>query len=336
MLTEAEKLHPDNPVMSYYLGWHYFRNGNQEAAIDEWEGYLIKYPDTPWSDVIQQQLTLIKVNQSAAYARITAKQDPMTLSHKINPNRITVFNFQDRSFTRFDGLSKGLADLIIHDLSKIQKLKVVSRLRMQSLVHEIQVGESAIADRDSARRISTLLLAGYAVWGEFTDTSQTNLNVLVHVTETSQGTEIAEFNVKGSVDNLGILEKHIVSEILRCLNLNKNNIPPQALESMKRNFFTDSNAFMVYSKGLEYFDKRAFSQAKEAFKNAAEMDGKFYLARQAAAITPKDTLFPTSIEPELNLMTDEPQEFTQDFILPYTGIDEAQDRMVLDVWRWME
>lgn len=335
-LTETKKQHPDNPVMSYYLGWAYFRNGRQEAAIDEWEAYLKKYPATPWADLINRQLTLVKINQSAAYAKITAQQDPMDRRLKINPDRIVIFNFLDRSYTGYHPFSKGMADVIIHDLANVPGLRVVSRLRMQALVHEIQVGESSVADSETAYRIGRLLLAGYAVWGEFTDITETRMTFQVHMTETEHGTQVADFTVTGAIEEPGLMEKDIVSEILRNLRVLKNNNELQIPQSLNRPVSVNSKAFMAYARGLDYLDQRDFIRAKEAFKNAVQLDGKFHLAQKAAAVTPEGTMIPTFIEPELFAPEPEVKRYVQDQNLPDTGINEAQDRTVLNVIKWLE
>ncbi len=331
ILVKAKKEYPGNHAISYYLGWTYFIEGNQEAAIDEWDSYLKKYPDNDWAKIIRQQLTLIKVNQSAAYARKTAKQDPLSLSGRIKQNRVVILNFKNRSYSGLNGLSKGLAQLIITDLSMVTQLKVVSRMRMQALIHETQLEQPGIVDRETAFKIGRLLLSGYAVWGEFTDISESDLDILVRITETSSAKEIGKLKAKGPMAKFNMLEKKIVFSILSSLNIKKENLDPMVLLSINRNHFNDFSAFMDYSKGLDFLDKRQFEKAKEAFKKAIRTDPTFKLAKRALTLTPRDTIFPTFIEPEIFPIEKEPQKSISIQRLPDIDIDAAHEQMLMNV-----
>ena len=64
-------------------------------------------------------------------------------------------------------MAKGLAAMIIADLSKVPGLKVLEREKVQLLVNEAKLGDSGLADRASAVRSGRLMRAEKVVVGNF-------------------------------------------------------------------------------------------------------------------------------------------------------------------------
>jgi TolB-like protein len=64
-------------------------------------------------------------------------------------------------------MAKGLAAMIIADLSKVPGLKVLEREKVQLLVDEARLGSSGIADPRSAVRTGQLLRAEKVIVGNF-------------------------------------------------------------------------------------------------------------------------------------------------------------------------
>jgi TolB-like protein len=83
------------------------------------------------------------------------------------PGSIAVQAFVNQGDPNYRAMAKGLAAMIIADLSKVPGLKVLEREKVQLLVEEVKLGESGLADRNSAVRSGRLMRAEKVVIGNF-------------------------------------------------------------------------------------------------------------------------------------------------------------------------
>ena len=67
----------------------------------------------------------------------------------------------------YNPLSKGLADMLITDLSKIKSLKIVEREKLESLLKEIDLGDGKFIDPNTAQKLGKGLGAEYILTGSF-------------------------------------------------------------------------------------------------------------------------------------------------------------------------
>ena len=81
---------------------------------------------------------------------------------------LAVLNFTNRNpGDGWDWLQKGLADMLITDLSATDKLRLVTREDMQSLFDEMRLGASGAVTADSARQFGRVLRAETVLTGTF-------------------------------------------------------------------------------------------------------------------------------------------------------------------------
>ena len=84
------------------------------------------------------------------------------------PGSIAVQAFVNRGGNEaYRAMAKGLAAMIIADLSKVPGLKVLEREKVQLLVNEAKLGDSGLADTASAVRSGRLMRAEKVVVGNF-------------------------------------------------------------------------------------------------------------------------------------------------------------------------
>src|SRR5438270_14099738 len=77
----------------------------------------------------------------------------------------TVLYFDNNSFGKdrgdYDGLGKGIADLLINDMASNPAMRIVERERIQSILLEHALGQSKTMDAQSVGRIGKLLGSQY-------------------------------------------------------------------------------------------------------------------------------------------------------------------------------
>ena len=69
-------------------------------------------------------------------------------------NTIAISYFDNTSGSeQYNPLSKGLADMLITDLSNVKSIQIVEREKLESLLKEIDLGESKFIDPNTAQKL---------------------------------------------------------------------------------------------------------------------------------------------------------------------------------------
>jgi TolB-like protein len=105
---------------------------------------------------------------------------------------VTVLAFDNSAFgpgaKDFDGIGKGIMDLLITDLASTTKVRVVDRDRIQSILDEQKLTASGAIDGASAVKVGKLLGACYSIYGSFIRDQKTGDNTItVHTTSNETG-----------------------------------------------------------------------------------------------------------------------------------------------------
>jgi tetratricopeptide (TPR) repeat protein len=297
-----------NYAIHYFMGLKYLREGNREAAIEEWKRYVKMAPRDSKSLAVRERLTLLKLAQAKDFAKRAVKQGTKNSKTNVIGNTVAVFDFEGPTTPQFKALSKGLTSMIITDLSKIPQFQIVEREKMQALVREIRLGQSGIVDEKTAPRFGKMMFAKKTVWGKLDPNDETRLRISSIITENLGPKELGDVKTEGPVEEFFKLEKEIVFEIAETLGIKKESLDDTILKAMKKIHSRNFEAIMSYSIGLDYFDQGMFGHAREAFTKAVELDPNFELAEEARISTPTDADSEKGNKLLRNLAANEPIE----------------------------
>jgi TolB-like protein len=146
---------------------------------------------------------------STLFAAGTALALPAVVAAQGNRPVVAVLEFTNASIGKdardYDGLGKGIADLLITDMASNQKVRLVDRDRIQTVLQEQNLVKSGSIDPQTAVRVGKILGAQYAVVGTFMNVS--GQMVLTGRTIDVETTEIAnpqKVQAKGD-DVLGLI-----------------------------------------------------------------------------------------------------------------------------------
>ena len=123
---------------------------------------------------------------------------------------VAVLYFDNNSFGKdrgdYDGLGKGIADLLINDMASNPAMRIVERDRIQSILQEQALVQSKTIDAQTAVRIGKLLGAQYMITGGCMSDSKGTLLVTSRVisVETGAITNPVKLQSKGD-DVLGLI-----------------------------------------------------------------------------------------------------------------------------------
>ena len=164
----------------------------------------------------------------------------------------------------YDALERGMAGMLISELSANPALRVVERENVQHLVDEQNLGASGRVDPQTAARIGKVVGARYAVMGDFIDLyGDFRVDVRVVNVETS---EIIK------TEKVTMQREHLF-DIVRGLAtaLNKDlNLPalPRQVSEQRMNRQVPTEALTFYSRALLYHDRGQKDKAIEMFQHA--------------------------------------------------------------------
>jgi hypothetical protein len=166
-LEQVRALAPGEPIVDYYLGLVALRQGDEARALEHLKLYAHQDPDGAASRDIGKTLTLLSSSQLQQEVANAVQREQQVASAPPEPNSIAVNAFVNQGDESFRALSKGLAAMIIADLSKVPGLKVLEREKVQLLVNEMKLGDSGLADAASAVRSGRLMRAEKVIVGNF-------------------------------------------------------------------------------------------------------------------------------------------------------------------------
>lgn len=188
-------------------------------------------------------------------------------------------------------LRKGLAQMLISDLSGFGAVKLVERDRLQEILEELDLGKSSKFDAATVARIGRLLGAQYLVMGDYFDLLN-SLRVDARVIEVKTGQILRSLGARGSADELFTLEQKLAQDLNKVLEEIAATLPapseqpspkpagsfgaPQPASSLALRLTTKT--VLRYSRALDAKDRKDVETAKKELKAVLEEQPEFVLA----------------------------------------------------------
>lgn len=166
-LESVRSVAPGEPLVSYYLGLIALRREDNAAALTLLQQYAREDPEGAASRDVPKTLTLLSSTQLQQEVAQAVAREREVVSSPPEPGSIAVQAFVNQGDANYRAMAKGLAAMIIADLSKVPGLKVLEREKVQLLVNEAKLGDSGLADKASAVRSGRLMRAEKVVVGNF-------------------------------------------------------------------------------------------------------------------------------------------------------------------------
>jgi TolB-like protein len=129
-------------------------------------------------------------------------------------------------------LRKGLAQMLISDLSNVDAVRLVERDRLEEVLAELKLAQSGKIDPQSAARVGKLLGARYMVLGGYFDLMQT-LRADARVVEVESGKVLQSTGATGKPEDFLGVEQKLSEGIARILSEKTTLLPKQATQQQK-------------------------------------------------------------------------------------------------------
>jgi tetratricopeptide (TPR) repeat protein len=278
-LRQALVMDPKDGVAALYLGLTAEAQNNLPEAKRAYESYIAVGKTRGVKDQINGRLAVISRKENAAAAKAAIAQEQRLGGTPGPRTTVAVMPFRfTGSDTSLKPLERGLAELVVTDLSRTRALKVVERTQLQALLDEIQLQQTAGVSEGTGVRIGKILQAGSLVGGSVSqlqgDQLSTSANVIVVQTTQPAGTG---YTGQSNLDQFFTLEKNLVLKLFQDLGVTLTTAERNAIEQRPTRSMA---AFLAYSRGLELQDQGRFDDASRAYDNALRLDPSFAAAQQ--------------------------------------------------------
>jgi TolB-like protein len=176
-------------------------------------------------------------------------------------------------------LRKGLAQMMISDLSSLDAIQLVERDRLEDILAELKLGQTNKIDPATAAKAGKLLGARYMVLGGYFDL-KSKLRVDARVIEVETGKVIQSVGATGEADDFLALEQKLVTEVGAVLG-KQLALPPAKAPRAPRvapPARLSQRTAMLYSRALHDLDTGNKAKAKEKLQQVVLEQEDFKLA----------------------------------------------------------
>ncbi len=285
VLDQARRLAPKDGVSALYAGMAAEQVNDLTAARTAYETYLNVGTSRRAKAQISTRLVSLSRQEAVAAAKAAVANEARLSQTPSNPMVVAVpplrFNGTD---TTLKPLERGMAELLITDLSRSSRLTVVERDRMQAIADEIQLSSSDRVDAQTSVRAGRLIQAGSLVNGTIQQTGAQSVTLDASLVSVANGSINQAGTVSNStLDRLFDAEKQLVLQIFNRIGV---VLTPAERQLVDRRPTSNIQAFLAYSRGLQAQDDGRFQDAARYFESARSLDPGFGAASaRAAAVT---------------------------------------------------
>jgi TolB-like protein len=195
-----------------------------------------------------------RVSWLVSLALLSSLAAPLMWAQEAAPQTIAILYFENNSVVdkdKLDPLKKGLADMLITEMSKIKGLKVVERQRIQSVVEELNLGESDLVDKGTSQKMGKLLGAKVLLFGGFSNLFGDKLRIDARIVATETGLTLKAEEETGDLDQFLTMLKSLVKKISDDLEVKLSSVEEDQLGSAKDGKF---NGYVTYAQALNLED----------------------------------------------------------------------------------
>jgi TolB-like protein len=193
---------------------------------------------------------------------------------------VAVFYFENNSLMNreaYDGLRKGLCDIMITELGKIGGLQVVERERLEKAMAEMALGQTGALDPARAPQVGKVLGAQVLMLGSFIAGMNGEIRMDTRLVRTETGAVIKAEEVTGKAKQLFKLINKLSLKLADELDVSVTKEEKKRMESSDE---VSLEGLVAYAAGLELWEKGDREGARKKFQEALDRDRNFTKARE--------------------------------------------------------
>lgn len=230
---------------------------------------------------LEGRLRLLARRELAEAARDAVANEAALTDAAPRPNSVAVLRFRYLgNDDQLRPLERGLAQLVVTDLSQVGSLVLLEREAVQRLLDEIRLASAGLTDGATGARSGRLLRAERVIQGSFQDLAGERLRVDGSAVLTASAEVTAAASADDQLRQLFDLEKAVVFELLQELGIPLTDAERERIAERPT---ASLQAFLAFSRGLAAEDRGAFAEAAREYRAASRLDPQFRQAGERAA-----------------------------------------------------
>ena len=177
---------------------------------------------------------------------------------------VAVLSFTNGSGdSQYDPLGKGIAAMMISDLSDVPSIQLVERERLSDITSELQLQQTRLVDPKTAASVGKLVGAEYVVTGAITALDpKVRLDTRVVNVETGKIVKAAE--VTGEQKKFFDLQQKLSRELIKGLDVALSPEDSARLaQKQESERVDDLKVQLDYSEALDLYDRKMYAEAAE-------------------------------------------------------------------------
>jgi curli biogenesis system outer membrane secretion channel CsgG len=183
--------------------------------------------------------------------------------------------------TDYDPIGRGIASMMISDLSSVEEIQFVERERVQDLETEMEASHSKYYDSTTAIRMGRIVSAEYVITGALT-ALQPNIRIDTRVIRVATGEIVKTAQVTGKEDKFFDLEKELANKLIDGLGIALSPEEQQQLaEQQEKNRIDAMSTMLNYSQGLALMRQKNYVAAAPKLQSALSASPNSALVEEA-------------------------------------------------------
>jgi tetratricopeptide (TPR) repeat protein len=279
-LDQARQLDPRDGVSALYAGLAAEKVNDLTSAKQAYTTYLEVGRTAKVKRDIQARLVAIAKEELRQAARSAVANEQQLRGQSVPGTTVAVLPFRcSCADTSLLPLERGMAELVVTDLSRAGGLRVLERDRMQAIADEIRLSSTTQVDAATATRAGKLIQAGTILNGTINAPSAQSLNLVGALVNTNDASITGNPAAAGTLDALFDAERRFVLSTFQTLNV---TLTAAELALFQQRRAPNLQAFLAYSRGLMAEDAGRLDDAVRFFESARSLDPGFTQALQRA------------------------------------------------------
>lgn len=277
ILNLVVEKNPEYGKALFYLGMSHEGLAKDDDAINVYKNYDVIDPMDPYRGTVVGRLDWLVRKKVTREVRMALNREAELNFVDYPEKSIAVLNFLSLSEDeQWQVLQKGIAEMIITDLSQVDDLKIIERLRVERLREELSLSATGMMDTEKAPRVGKLLGARNLVKGSYLISRDRQLKMDAGIYRAGEVEKPTTADMEGDLAHLFRLEKELVFRILDHFQI---ALTPEQRDQILKIPTENMMAFMNYCRGLDALDNGDFEAAQMYFRQASRIDPNFQWAQ---------------------------------------------------------
>ena len=205
----------------------------------------------------------------------------------INPQQakkitLAVLYFDNNSIAdkeKMEPLGKGMASMLITELTKVKAFRVVERERLNDVLAELKLSQTGVIEQSTAQKIGKLLGAQTLLLGSFMNSFGSKIRVDLRIVETETGLTLKAEEVTGDVEDLFDIVRDLAVKVTDKFEVKLSSDEKNDLEQSKKGVNVESSLLYSQAVNLEDAARENYktgdkNKAIDTYKSAIELYNK--------------------------------------------------------------